>query len=121
MRRMLFTVVMSAALAAVASACNRTGAEPDAAALTSEPFFLRGTISETSQPGGFLMKGEPGSSYKTDRAYFRVGSDTEITRPDGTAASVADLTVGRQLTLWITGPVAESYPVQVRARKIVLE
>jgi hypothetical protein len=75
MRRMLFTVFVGAALAAVASACNRTGAEPDAAALTSEPFFLRGTINETGQPGGFLMTGEPGSSYKTDKAYFRVGSD----------------------------------------------
>jgi hypothetical protein len=34
---------------------------------------------------------------------------------------VADLTVGRRITVWSTGVVMESLPVQISARLIVLE
>jgi hypothetical protein len=44
-----------------------------------------------------------------------------LLRADGTAATAADLVVGRELTLWITGPIAESYPVQVQAQRIILK
>ena len=32
----------------------------------------------------------------------------------------ADLTVGQTVAAWFTGPVAESYPVQVKASQIVI-
>ena len=123
MRRLFVTarLVVGVAAAVAAAGCQRSSAEPDAAALVNEPFFITGTITEVGQPGGYRIRGEPGTSYQVTEAYFRVGSETELRRADGTAAAVADLIVGRAMTLWITGPIAESYPVQVRAKIIVLK
>ena len=122
MRRLFITagLLVSAALSG-AIACQGSSAAPDSAALASEPFFLQGTITEVGQPGGYRIKGEPGTSYQVNEAYFRVGSETELRRADGSRAAVSDLVVGRELTLWITGPIAESHPVQVRAQRIVLK
>lgn len=123
MRRIVVTarVVVGLLAAVVAVACQGSSAEPDAAALANEPFFLTGTITEVGQPGGYRIRGEPGTSYRVNEAYFRVGAETELRRADGTPATTADLVIGREITLWITGPIAESYPVQVRAKTIVLK
>jgi hypothetical protein len=107
--------------AAVIAGCQRTGAGPDAAALVTEPFFIRGALTETQQPWGYRLRGEPGTGYHEKEAYFRIGPETMLLRADGTAATAADLVVGRELTLWITGPIAESYPVQVQAQRIILK
>ena len=114
-------LVVSVAAAVGAVACQRTSAEPDAAALVSEPFFLTGTITEAGKPWGYRMKGEPGTSYKVNEAYFRITAATELRRADGSPATTADLIVGREITLWIDGPIAESHPVQVGARRIILK
>jgi hypothetical protein len=122
MHRILVTARVVVALAATAlAACQGTSAEPSAAALANRPFFITGTITEVGQPGGYRIRGEPGTSYRVNEAYFRVDAETELRRADGTAATVADLVVGRNMTLWITGPIAESHPVQVRAKTIVLK
>jgi hypothetical protein len=123
MRRVFVIARLAVGLAAtgVFAGCQGNSAEPDAAALANEPFFLTGTITEVGQPGGYRMRGEPGTSYRVNEAYFRVGEETELRRADGTRATAADLTVGREVTLWITGPIAESYPVQVRARLVAIK
>ena len=122
MRRIFGTtgLVVSALLTGVV-ACQRTSAEPDAAALASEPFFLRGTITQAGQPWGYRIKGEPGTDYQVTEASFRVTAETSLRRADGSQATTADLVVGREITLWITGPIAESYPVQVSARRVLLK
>ena len=89
-------------------------------ALTNEPFFIRGTITKTGQPWGTLVTGEGSPRYPVSAAYFSIDSTTLIQRADGTAASAADLTVGTQVTVWITGAIAESLPPQVGARLIVI-
>jgi hypothetical protein len=104
-----------------AVACQRTSAEPNAAALVTEPYFLRGTITEAGQAWGYRMYGEPGTSSRANEAYFRITPQTELLRADGSPATAADLIVGRSVSLWITGPIAESHPVQVGAKRIVLE
>ena len=122
MHRILVTARVAVALAATAlAACQGTSAEPSAAALANEPFFITGTITEVGQPGGYRIRGEPGTSYRVNEAYFRVGDETVLRRADGTPATVADLIVGREMTLWITGPIAESHPVQVRAKAVLLK
>ena len=122
MHRILVTARVVVGLAATAlAACQGTSAEPGSASLANEPFFITGTITEVGQPGGYRIRGEPGTSYRVNEAYFRVDAETELRRADGTAATGADLIVGRNMTLWITGPIAESHPVQVRAKTIVLK
>ena len=113
----LMTVLVSAAV----GGCQRTSAEPEAAILVNEPFFIRGALTETRHPWGYRLRGEPGTGYHETEAYFRIGPETKLLKADGTAADAADLVVGREVTLWITGPIAESYPVQVHAQRIVLK
>jgi hypothetical protein len=50
-----------------------------------------------------------------------VSGTSTVVRRDGRPASAAELTVGSAVSLWITGVVLESYPVQVEARVVVLE
>lgn len=114
-------LITGAAAVAVIAACGGNSAEPSAAALANEAYFIKGAITELGQPMGYRIRGEPGTNYQEKEAYFRVGAETELRKADGTRATVSDLVVGREITLWITGPIAESYPVQVRAQRIVLK
>jgi hypothetical protein len=94
---------------------------PASTVLTSDPFFIRGSITETGHPWGTLVRGEGSPPYPVTAAFFTVGPATVIQHADGSAASVADLTVGRELTLWITGAILKSLPPQVGARLIVIK
>ena len=91
-----------------------------APAVPAEPAFLRGAITRAGDSWGYLVEGTPGPGHREDKAYFTVGGAT-ILRRGGGRAGAADLAVGRVVSLWITGPVRESHPVQVDARVVVLE
>jgi hypothetical protein len=101
--------------------CHRVTTEPLAGILANGPFFIAGKITEAGHPWGYRVKGEPGTDYRVTDAYFTVGPSTVIQRTDGSAATTADLVVGKTITLWITGAIAESLPPQVGARLIVLK
>ena len=111
----------SALIISAVTGCRRDDPTSPAAALFGEPFFIRGPITQLGAPWGNLVTGEPGTNYQVDRAYFRTSAETEFRRADGSAATGADLRVGGKITLWITGPIMESYPVQVLASRIVIE
>jgi len=123
MRR--YSVMARLALVFAASAplasCERNSEPTGVAALTSEPYFIRGTITSANHPWGFLVEGEPGTSYRVTSAYFRVGPNTVYRHADGTAAVPADVQVGRRIQLWITGIIMESYPVQVEAQVVLID
>jgi hypothetical protein len=121
-RHVRASAVVGALLISALAGCRRESiTDPRVAAFVSEPFFIRGAITQVGAPGGFLVEGEPGTSYRIDKAYFRVSAETQFLRSDGSAASAADLKVGRNITLWITGIIRESYPVQVDALRILVE
>ena len=123
MRRysVMVRLVFVLAAAAAVGACGRNSEPTGFAGLTSEPYFIRGTIASANHPWGFLIEGQPGTSYTITSAHFTVGENTVYRRADGSAASAADLRVGSPIRLWITGPIMESYPVQVRAQIIVID
>jgi hypothetical protein len=111
-----------ALVAAFVAGCKREPATTPASAMFgNEPFFIRGSVTEVGKPWGTLVTGEPGTSYKIDKAYFRVTPATQVVRADGSAATIADVKVGTKITLWIAGPIMESYPVQVSAQRILIE
>lgn len=107
--------VLAAALGAAAAGCVGPATAPD------EPPFIRGTITRVGPDRGFLVEGEPGPGHREDKAYVRAGAGAALLRRGGGRASAADLAVGRVVSVWITGVVLESYPVQVQARAVVLE
>jgi hypothetical protein len=119
MRVLAVTLAVLTGSAALTSCRDATATGP--AAAMNEPFFIRGAIAETGKPWGTLVRGEGSARYPVTSAYFTVGAATLIQHADGSAASAAELTVGKQITVWSTGVVLESLPPQIGARLIVVE
>ncbi len=98
------------------------------------PPDIRGTITQkTSNPtflpsgddplGTILIEGTIEPDTQFDRASVKVTGDTDIFRAvDGKMedASFHELQVGQRVEAWFRGPVAESYPVQATAGRIVV-
>ena len=101
-------------------ACHDITKPDPALALSTEPFFIRGQITDAGHPWGYRVKGEPGTSYRVNDVVFRLTDASMIRRADGSIASAADLVVGREIVLWIDGAIAESLPPQVGARLVVI-
>ena len=101
--------------------CRSDSPSGPKATLATGPYFIRGEITQAGQSWGTRVKGEPGTSYRITEAYFRTSSATLIHRANGATATAADLTVGTKISLWITGIIMESLPVQVEATEIVIE
>lgn len=112
--RGLVTSWLAFCLAAMVSGC--VAAEPGLPA--GQP-YLTGTITAVGgapltvrveeMPGGLESGGA--------KAVARVTGKTIITR-GGEALAPGELRVGQRASVWFTGPVAESYPVQGEAAAI---
>lgn len=98
-----------------------SGCGPSRAALPGSPPYLVGVITRVVPPHAILVEGRPGEGHREDRAEATVTPRTTLLWRDGRPASRSDLVRGRAVSLWITGPVLESYPVQVEASAVVLE
>lgn len=92
-----------------------------------------GTVSSNDPPacnpdpdvfGSIHIKGTPGAGGEPE-AVATVADDVPLVRKTGGGAyepvAFGDLAEGDVVSLWITGEVLESFPVQVRATFIVVE
>lgn len=115
-------VVVAAALAA-ATAC--TSAAPDG--VPSEPPSIRGQITHLSSGTDRMtirVEERPEDTSGSHKASVTVTAATRVLERSGTELrpSTSDrLTTGRVVTVWFTGPVRESYPVQADAAVVVIE
>jgi hypothetical protein len=55
------------------------------------------------------------------KGVFRVRDATDVLRGGGSRVRADDLREGQRVRVWVSGPVAESYPVQAQARLIVID
>ena len=118
-------LALTAGLALVLlSACTSDG---DASPAADGP-DIRGVITSITAGSGDVtgsvrIEGAIDQDTAYDKAVVRVEGDTRIFRQAGDAmmeVTFSDLTVGQTVEAWFTGPVAESYPVQVKASQIVI-
>lgn len=79
----------------------------------------RGTITQSSGTS-IRIEEIPSQQWQGAKAVLQVPDTTSIAWSTGAAARRADLTVGRQVQAWVDGVVAESYPVQGTASRIVI-
>jgi hypothetical protein len=86
---------------------------------TEEP-YIRGTITDV-QAEGFLVEEDPTEVAGSPKAWLNFAQETRVVDASGAEAGVGELTVGRQVSVWVSGPVLESYPVQATAGTVVLE
>ena len=119
-------LALAATLALLLGACSSDG---DATPTDGDP-DIRGAITSISDGSGDVVgsvriEGTIDDDTEYDKAVVRVESDTRILRGAGdvvtpSEVTFADLQVGQTVEAWFTGPIAESYPVQVKASQIVI-
>jgi hypothetical protein len=110
-------LVRSALLATLACA-------PNGGTIPTDPPFMSGTVTSIGRVAeGWIVRVEerPQDVSGSAKGVFRVGDRTDVRRGGGGRARSDDLREGQRVRVWVTGPVAESYPVQAAARMIVIE
>lgn len=104
---------------AVTFACS-TPPPPSAGVDKAAQADLRGYVTRVSTDT-VLVEEKPAETSGSSKASVRITSETAIVDASGTRRGVADLKEGQLVSVWFTGPVAKSYPVQVNASKILIE
>ena len=87
----------------------------------SEDPSLRGVITAIDLSGRLRVEENPSEDFGSAKAVVRMSADTRILTRSGRAATFASLSVGMRVTVWYTGPVAESFPVQATAGVVVVD
>lgn len=125
------TIVAIAAIAALA-ACNQGGpalrrgtAEPSAidSSLVTIPVGdpgIRGIVT-AAEPGILRVEANPAEASGSPKAVVRLPPSTPVLFRNGEPGEVALLTIGHNVSVWFSGPVMESYPVQGAAALVVIE
>jgi uncharacterized protein DUF3221 len=97
---------------------------PNGGRLPNDAAFMTGTITAIGRVAeGWSVRVEerPQDVSGSAKGVFRVGERTDVRRAGGAAVRAEDLREGQRVRVWVTGPVAESYPVQARARVVVID
>lgn len=121
-----FLVVMLVATAIIAGC----GADPERTTATRGSADIIGTITEVT-PGGEGIGGTfqvevTKTDAPSDKYVISVGDDAPVYRRVGDEQDQLEevgftaLQAGSRVEVWITGPVAESFPMQARAEFVVI-
>jgi hypothetical protein len=97
---------------------------PNGGTLPNNAPYMTGTITSIGRVAeGWSVRVEerPQDVSGSSKGVFRIRAQTEVLRADGTKVRADDLREGQRVRVWVTGPVAESYPVQAPARVIVID
>lgn len=111
------SLVQSALLVALACA-------PNGGPLPNDAPYMSGTITavgRVSEGWSVRVEERPQDVSGSAKGVFRVGAQTDVRHASGGRARAEDLREGQRVRVWVTGPVAESYPVQAGARTIVID
>ena len=115
--------LMVLAACAAGSTLPATGAPSALSVLPARPPDMVGRITQ-QQGDRMLVAARPAETAGEQPISFRLGNATRIFRRTGQDlqdATVAELVVGREVQVWHTGPVAESFPAQATASVIVVQ
>jgi hypothetical protein len=97
---------------------------PNGGTLPNDAPFMSGTVTAIGRVAeGWSVRVEerPQDVSGSMKGVFRVGERTNVRRAGGGAVRAEELREGQRVRVWVTGPIAESYPVQAGARVIVID
>jgi uncharacterized protein DUF3221 len=117
-RRIAVRATALAVAVLVSSACGGGAADraPDIAGIVT-------SVSGRTDGVTVLVESDPSTPTGGDKASVAVTSATRVTRRSqggDIAATSRDLVPGVRVEVWFDGPVATSYPLQGRAKAIVI-
>lgn len=123
MNRIRIAVVLALAGTLVVlggASCNRRALD-----LPDTPPSIAGTITSVHQAGeqigSIRVEAVPEEESGSDKAVVSISQGTVLLNASGQRIGFHQLTVGRKVRAWFSGPVRESYPVQADAATIILE
>ena len=88
--------------------------------VATEAPSIQGTVTRRSQDR-ILVEEEPLDSSGSAKASVRLTGNTSVLRSSGNPAARSDLAVGQKVSVWYSGPVMESYPVQATAAAVRID
>ena len=124
MRRLAQPLLVAASFAAcIACACSvhDSRGAMSASSMPAGPASIRGTVTAVEAPQRIRVEADPAAASGSDKAVVTLGRDTRILHRDGRATGASDIAAGSVVSVWFTGPVRESYPVQADAGTVVIE
>jgi uncharacterized protein (DUF2141 family) len=116
-RKVTLGVILLILATLMLSACSNNRMQPD---LTGKINSIQ-QVLQGETPGRILVD-SPGDK-TSDKYVLTVTTETLIQRQVGKApesASFGNLQAGQLISVWLTGPVRESYPAQADAKRIVI-
>lgn len=106
-------------LALIAAVACSSGADP-IAQLPTDPPEIAGTITDVTGDR-IRVEAVPTDSAGSPKAVARILDSTVVLRRNGAAFPAESLRAGDRVSVWTSGPVMESYPVQFGATAVVVE
>lgn len=79
------------------------------------------TMDLTEDGGSMLIENTQPEGDEITKAFVSFTKEVKVTGPEDKAYSLEDLKVGTRVVVVITGDILESYPVQVKAKRIIIE
>jgi hypothetical protein len=107
--RLLMTLLLFAGISCDGPSCTIPAVEPD----------IVGTVTSIEQMT-MRVEERPDESSGSAKADVLLTDESCLLLQDGSIASRAELTRGRKVRVWFTGPVMESYPLRTTAGTIVI-
>jgi hypothetical protein len=120
-------MVLSAGAACGNGSSDPTAADPSKSALRNATTpDIHGTITRTNASSGrqtILVEENPAERSGSLKALTTINATTAIVRrttQGDRPATIAELLEGKTVDVWFDGPVAESYPVQALAKRVII-
>ena len=111
------TRLLPLAVGLLLASCAGTADEAD---LPDGPAYIRGVVTDLDE-GSVRVEENAGEASGSAKAVLRVSDETRILWRTGEPAELGDLRLGTRVSAWVSGPIAESYPVQAAADALVIE
>ena len=114
MRQAAMAAAMAVCAGLALAGCESGGGDDDPGVAD-----FAGTITSVAD-NSIRIEENPVDATAGSKAVLRITTSTVLKWSDGLPASQSDLVVGRQAQAWAAGAVAESYPVQGTASRVVI-
>lgn len=123
------TLFAAALLALLPAACADGDPEPSgdladrSAARIPLPVdspYVRGIVTAVDS-AAVRVEVDPTAEAGSPKLIARIGPATAIAYRTGEPVPLGELTVGHHVSVWLTGPILESYPEQGTASAVVIE
>ena len=115
---------------ALLAGCSDAGRSPGTAGpaepasgtvpLPADSPYIRGIVTAVDS-ASVRIEADPTSDSGSPKAIARITPSTAVLFRSGEAVGAEELTVGHLVSVWLTGPIMESYPEQGTASAIVIE